>query len=381
MPIVILINFLLAIAATISMSIMPLFITEQIGLSVFAFGLIEGGTEFLSNIFKLVSGNIFDRIKNKKNIFVLASGLASISKILLFFPTASLLLVARIFERLSNGLFAAPRDAFVGQVAKNKGIALAFLSCSKTLGCVAGPFLVSGVALAFGGISDNLYKLIILGFTLTLTSVILSFFIQTNSVAIKISKDSFTLSHVLDVVKKISPLLVITLFFFLGRFNDGLIIIYLKKSGLPEWFYLSAIGFFNATMFLVSPLLGLMIDRKKTVIVLFVTIISLLLFNFVFYFISFTPLILGSIGLVLWGVQRVGAGITFTAIIFKNIDPKFYGTAIGIFSFITGIGNFIASSICGHLAGSYFEFVFLFSGINSLIAFFLSVLFIKKIKW
>ena len=62
---IILINFLLAVSTTIAMSILPLLTTEKIGLSIFVFGLIEGGTEFLSNLFRLVSGSLFDRIKNK----------------------------------------------------------------------------------------------------------------------------------------------------------------------------------------------------------------------------------------------------------------------------------------------------------------------------
>lgn len=380
MFIIILINFVLAVATTISMAIMPLMMTEKLGVSLLVFGIMEGSTEFLSNIFKLVSGRIFDRIKNKKNIFILSTSLACMSKALFFFPNALTLAVSRICERLANGLFATPRDAFVGQISKNKGFALALLSCSKTLGCVSGPFIVSGVAFFFGSFHNQLNNLITLGLVLALISVILSFRIKTKTIIIDNSK-GFSSSHIIDVIKNIGPLLIIATFFFLGRFNDGLITIYLKKSGLPEWLYLSSIGFFNAIMFVVSPFIGLMIDKNKTFIAMLITTISLLLCNISFYFINEMPMFLGSTGLAMWGIQRVGAQITFTAIIFRNINPKFYGTAVGTFSLISGIGNFIASSICGHLAAEYFSYVFIYSGVNSIIALLLAFLLMKKIAW
>ncbi|MEY3196982.1 MAG: hypothetical protein RLZZ59_350 [Pseudomonadota bacterium] len=380
MLIVVLINFFLALATTISMAIMPLLMTEKMGLSILVFGLIEGSTEFLANVFKLVSGSVFDRIKNKKNIFVLSTFLASLSKLMFFFPTATTLLIARIFERLSNGLFSSPRDAFVGQVAKNRGLGLALLSCSKTLGCVAGPFLVSGMAFLFGDFNSQLNNLIILGLSFAGLSVFMSFYIKTKTFVLKASKD-FIFSDVLDVIRHIKPLLIITIFFFLGRFNDGLITIYLKKSGLPEWFYLSSIGFFNAVMFIVSPIIGLMVDGKKSFIAMLITVFAIILCNFSFYSIDAMPMWLGSIGLITWGIQRVGAQIVFTSLIFKNIDQKFYGTAIGVFSLICGIGNFIASSICGHLAENHFSYVFIYSGTSSIIALFLAFILAKKIRW
>jgi MFS family permease len=381
MYIVILINFLLAVATGIIMAITPLLITEKIGLSLFAFGVIEGSTEFLSNIFKLISGNIFDRIKNKKNIFILSTGFSALSKILLFFPNVFLILTAKTFERLSNGLFAAPRDAFVGQNAKNKGLALAFLNCSKTLGCIIGPLIVSLVVFFFGDLNSMIYQLILIGLIFTILAVILSFFIKANNFVLNIIENKLLLSQFLIVSKEIKGILIISLFFFLGRFNDGLIIIYLKKAGLPEWFYLSTIAFFNAFMFVAAPILGIIIDKNKVLLALYITIISLLCFNIVFYFVEIMPLALASIGLGLWGIQRVGAGITFTSLIFRNISAKFYGTAIGLFSLISGISNLISSSFCAYFAETSFDYVFLFSGINAILCLFISLIFIKKIKW
>lgn len=377
---IITINFLLAIATTVAMTIIPLLTTETLGLSLLAFGLIEGSTEFLANLFRLVSGSLFDRIKNKKNIFISATIIALLSKVMLFFHSALAILMAKIFERLSNGLFGAPRDAFVGQNAKNKGIALAMLSCSKTLGCVSGPLLVSGAVYLYGDLNSQLYKLVMFSTVLVVISVILSFLLKTKSFTIKDNTKNFLLSRVVKISKRLSPILMVALCFFLGRFNDGLILLHLKKAGLPEWFYLSTIGFFNMTMFVISPILGMMIDRNKTKIVLFITIAALILFNIFSYLIELNLILMGSFSLATWGIQRVGAQITFTALIFQNISYRFYGTAIGVFSILSGIGTLIAASITGHLASISFKYVFLCSGFFGVICLVLSIFLIKRIK-
>jgi len=378
MVLIVIINFLLAIATTVGMSVLPLITTEQIGISIFVFGLIEGGTEFLSNILRLVSGSLFDRTKNKKNLFILSSGLAFISKFLLLFPSVFTIITSKTSERFSNGLFAAPRDAFVGQNAKNKGLALAMISCSKTLGCVLGPLVVSVTVYLLGDLNSQLYNLVFFTVIITITATILSFFIKTKPLIIKEKSVSFIIADIFAVTKKFLPLLTVAILFFLGRFNDGMIMLYLKKSGLPEWFYLSTIGFFNMTMFIISPILGFMIDKNKTKIVLFITILALLIFNILFYFLNLFPLLLASLGLVAWGVQRVGAQITFSAMIFQTIPDKSYGTAIGIYSLLSGFGNFIASGICGHLTQYSFDYVFLFSGANALICLVVTMLLYKR---
>lgn len=377
---IIIINFLLAVSTTVAMTILPILTTEKLGFSLMMFGMIEAGTEFISNVFRLISGSLFDRIKNKKNIFVSATIMAFISKILLFSHSAIFILSSKIFERLSNGLFGAPRDAFVGQSAKNKGLGLALLSCSKTLGCISGPLLVAGSVYVWNDLNSQLYSLILFSSVLVVFAIILSFMLETKSLVIKENITSFIFSRVVKICSRLSPVLLIAGCFFLGRFNDGLILLHLKNAGLPEWFYLSTIGIFNTMMFIISPILGIMIDQKKTKIVLLITIFSFLAFNLLSSIIHMNLMMIGTLSLAAWGIQRVGAQIAFTAMIFQNISPKFYGTAIGIYSILIGIGNFIASTLTGYLAATSFNYVFLYSGVFGLFTLGLALFLFPKIK-
>lgn len=395
MILIYLINFLLAVALTIGMTITPLLATEFIGISLLSFGFIEGMTEFFANILRLVSGNLFDRIKNRKMLFVLPNFIAFISKTVLFFPSLLTLLLSKILERISNGLFASPRDAFVGEHAKNKGISMAILSCSKTFGCVIGPLIVSISLSKFmtGSLSDNIYIFIAIACSISATGLIGAFFLDTSRTKFKPKEESLSIQDMAKAGKVLMPILVLSFLFFLGRFNDGMILLYLKKQGFPEWLYLSTISIFNFSMFVLSPFMGYFIDRGRDKIVLFITIGSLLIFNILFYNIQaasdikvgskildieLIPFLFCITGLIAWGIQRAGAQITFTTMIFKKAPVELYGTSVGLFAIISGVGTFIASIICGHLASQSFDYIFLMSGVISGIAMITALWMIRK---
>lgn len=380
MILVYLINFLLATTTTISMTLIPLLATDSIGMSMLLFGIIEGTTEFMSMVFRFVSGNLFDHIKNRKMLFVTPVFISLLSKTVLFFPSFTTIFSSKMLERISNGLFASPRDAFIGEHAKNKGIALAILSCSKTLGCVLGPLSVTLYVYYFGSFDkrpDNIYILIGIASIISLSTLTLSFFIDGARVNFTLKKQQFNLQEIKIVYDKLWPIFILSFLFFLGRFNDGVIMLYLKNQGFSEKIYLNTIAIFNMCMFLASPLMGYIIDKGMDKIMLFVTIIALLLFNILFYNVNVAPLLFGFAGLLAWGIQRAGAQITFTAMIFKNTPIELYGTSIGLFGVISGLGTLLSSMICGHLASFSFQYIFLISGVSSCITIISAIIAIK----
>ncbi len=356
-----LINIFLAVSTAIGMTLTPLIATDTLGISMFVLGMIEGGTEFLANALRVFSGNFFDRLNNKRIIFITPVSIALLSKICVLFLSAPSLLMAKALERIANGMFAAPRDAYIGVQAKNKGLALGILSCSKTLGCIIGTGLISLYAIYRSPVIDHLTEIIIIAIGISLCALFVSFFVK-GPLNVE-AKDGFSYREAREIITIIAPLLGMAALFFLGRFNDGVILLYLKSKNFPEWYYTSTIGIFNAAMFICSPVIGLLMDNKRTKLVLLITVIALLLFNIIYYFLPARNLILASMGLILWGIQRAGAQLVFTNMIFDIIPKGRYGTAIGIYSLVSGISVWISSSICGHLITiGGFEYSFIFSG-------------------
>lgn len=141
--------------------------------------------------------------------------------------------------------------------------------------------------------------------------------------------------------------------------------LYLKKCGFPEWFYLSTIAFFNLVMLFTSLFMGYYLDKGKDYQILLIAIAGLVCFNLFFLNISYLPWLFALLGLTVWGIQRIGAQITFTSIIFKKVPINYHGTAIGIFSFFSGLSTFISSLVCGYLAETSFVYIFILSLIFS----------------
>ena len=354
-----LMNFLLAISTTVGMTIIPFLVTDSLGLSLAILGILEGTTEFMSNVLRLANGVLFDKVKNKRNIFIFSTGLAFFAKAFLLVPASWSILVSKTIERVANGAFAAPRDAFVAEKTKNKkGMALGLLTVSKTAGCVLGPLLVSASTLFLGTLKDNLNILVIFCCLLVFPVFLMSFTLRGKG----IETSEFSMREFKSVLRKILPILFLALLFFMGRFNDGLLMMYLKHKGFPEWFYLSTIAIFNFIMLISSPFMGHHLDRGHVKKVLYITIGALCAFNICFFHIDSVNWVLAILGIISWGVQRTGAQIVFSSLVFQGVAKANYGTAIGLFYIVSGFGTMIASFICGYMAQDTFSSVFVFSG-------------------
>jgi hypothetical protein len=346
------------------MTFIPFLITDSLGLSLIMLGLLEGSTEFLSNVFRLSNGILFDKIKNKRIIFVTSTALAFLSKFMLLIASPWAVISAKTLERVANGTFASPRDAYVASNAKNKGMALGFLNVTKALGCILGPLIVSASTLYMGPLKDNLHFFIILCCCLTFPAFLFSF---TLNVA-EVKETPFSLPEFGSVLKRISPILLLTFLFFMGRFNDGLLMMYLKQKGFPEWFYLSAIAIFNSIMLITSPIVGRYIDTGNLKKAIYFTAFTLCVFNLCYMDLVPFTFGLAILGLICWGTQRACAQIVFSALVFRSVEKQHYGTAIGIFYIVSGLATMFASFICGYMANHHFQNVFIFSGIFALLS-------------
>lgn len=363
------INFLLAVSTTIGMTIIPLLAVEQLGLSLLVVGIIEGGTELISNILRLVTGRRFDNSKNRSGLFIFPTALAFIAKVLLCFPNAITICFSKITERISNGAFATPRDAFVAERATNKGIAIGLLSATKSAGCmIAGPLIVVICFLLRTDTLGCMSAIILLACSLSLLSIFISFLIPTDNPKQNREVQKSYSKMSMSSIKPLVPILILSFLFFLGRFNDGLIMLYLKQAGFPHWLYISTISVFNSIMLISSPLVGYYIDQKKTGYVMASVIACLVIFNLLFFNIKSMPWPFALMGLMMWGIQRAGSQITFTALIFKNAPVSQYGSAIGLYSVVSGVGMFISALMCGYLAQMSFRYIFVFSGVFSTLA-------------
>lgn len=366
------INFLLAVSSTIGMTVIPLIVIDSLGLSLLVLGLIEGVSEFLSSTIRFYSGFFFDRKENKLELLLYPIYLALISKLVLLHPNSIMVVATKFIERLSNGAFGPIRDALVLKLSTKEGKDLSLLNISKSAGCLFGPLIVT-IAISYKFKIDGL---IILCVILCTVAIVIAYLLKKTPLSLNnLEAENITLR--LSDIKKLKiiyPIILLSFIFFLSRFSDGLIIIFLREIDAPQWVYLSTIGIFNGFMLFISPIIGTNLDSGKFKWCLVFTFISMILFNLTCLQITEANLLLIFIALFFWGSQRVSSQMTFLYAIKQNIKQEYLGRAVGAYSLLTGISILLASFICGYLAKITFTYIFVYSLITSLIGLILTVI-------
>lgn len=122
--------------------LLPAFLALSLSASPFAIGLIEGFSESVASLLKLVSGYLSDRFGSRKLPVFLGYSLAAITRPFLAFVTSwPQVLVVRMTDRVGKGIRGAPRDALIADtVAKEqRGFAFGFNRAADHAGAVLGP--------------------------------------------------------------------------------------------------------------------------------------------------------------------------------------------------------------------------------------------------
>jgi MFS family permease len=135
-------------------SLLPIFLVSGLGASVFTIGLIEGAAEATALAVKMFSGVLSDYWGKRKSLAVLGYGLAAITKPLFAIaPVASVVLAARIIDRIGKGIRGAPRDALVADITppEVRGAAFGLRQALDTAGAFIGPLLAIGLMFWYSG--------------------------------------------------------------------------------------------------------------------------------------------------------------------------------------------------------------------------------------
>jgi predicted MFS family arabinose efflux permease len=358
---------------------MPIVCIDILLLSYLQHGLLEGFTEFLGNISRILIGNIYDRTKKKNRLFLVSSILNILLLICVKMLSSPFIILSKVFERVSNGTFAVQRDAYIVSKSKKQSMPLALSVSVKAVGISAGTAIVSYVSnnqvLNIASISNIVNLLMVFS---GIALILILFLVKQENVINK-KTETFKIIDIGNVITKCYPILLLAFLYFLSRFNDGVIVNFLRIMEYPAWYYTSTIGIFNLTMIFASLIIGKLAEKYINFCIL-LTGISMLFFNVIFFNLDKNNLIIASIGLLFWGLQRCSAQIVFESLLVKFVEKKWYGTAIGTYYVVIGIAGLIASSVTGHLVTQNYLQAFLYSGGVSVYFLLASLFFIRSAK-
>ncbi len=352
-------NLLVTISTSMMFSISPIYLTSVLGLTTFSLGMLEGGAEFLSQLSKLLSGLSGDFFKRKKPTLLVGFILATVSKPLFILAGGpGLIIFSKLMERVSNGIIATPRDAYIADMSTKaeRGTYFGLMMTFKTMGCVIGSWFISFIL--WMQLTEDYRVLLWLGF-IPCFMALYSIYKWVNEpkepkaktpeeIAKAVAKAERNRIHLRDFTQlsfKYWSLVVVSTLFMCARFTDGFIILRLEEIGLPLWFSTSAIGTFNLISAFCCLPIGWLSDRFNRCTILYFSFITLALSNLCLMLADGWAI--GMLGVIFWGAQRGTSQVLFTAIISDEAPKKIRGTAIGIYY----IGTALAALIAGALAG------------------------------
>jgi MFS family permease len=331
-------------------SLLPVFVISVLGASTAALGVLEGAAEAAVRVTGLFSGALSDRIHRRKVLALAGYGIAALSKPL--FPLAnsySVVLGARLLDRIGKGVRHAPRDALMADMVPDhlRGAGYGLRQSLDTIGALSGPLAATLLMLVRPG-----------GFRLVFWVAVIPAFISVLTLALFVHEPAPGDEHLHSRVKirwkelasfpqAFWSVIAIGAIFTLARFSEAFLVLRARNLGLG----LSYVPLVMVVMNLVyaasaypAGRLSDLMDRR-----------TLLAWGAAVLLIS--DVILGAAGglgslmagIALWGLHMGLSEGLLAALVADSIPAERRATAFGMFSAITGIVLFLASVIAGEL--------------------------------
>jgi len=346
-------SFFMDISSEMIINILPLFLSNVLGIRTSIIGLIEGVAEATASLLKVFSGWLSDKVHARKWMAVVGYGISALAKPLFYFTnTWGGVAGVRWADRVGKGIRTAPRDALVADsISKEqRGLAFGFHRAADTGGAVLGLLIAllvvwltqkNGLLLNRGTFQTLVLISIIPGI---LAVVALAF--GTRDVAVTGTHERPRISF-RDLGKPFLVFMIIVGVFDLGNSSDAFLVLRAQERGLSVVGVLGMLVTFNAVYTLVSAPAGDLSDRigRRRVIV----------GGWLVYALIYLGFAIAGKGWHIWGLYALygiyyGLAYGTTKAMVADIVPEaLRGTAYGTYNAILGLLDFPASVIAGIL--------------------------------
>ena len=363
-----------SVSVAITMSVAPMFLRE-LGVSMVVIGLLDGMSEGIAQVSRLVAGVIVDYIGRKKVALLIGVFVSVISKPFLVLANAGWMVAfSKFLERISNGVIAIPRDSYVIEAVTpgTKGSALGLMMTLKTFGISLGSIFAA--VMLYYKFTHEAALWVGLGFVLLGFLLIKQYVPEQKRRERKERKASLTfigkLKKIWLKMKNLDirywSIVLVACVFYSARVPEAFMMFRYKEVGGSEYMLASLIGIFNFISFLTCYPLGYLSDKFGRTALLVISFLSLLVAHLCFVIASSTSVMM--IGVCLWGVQRGTSQVLFTSIIADAVPSGVLGTALGVFYIIMSVINTATGYIAGKLASDSLGSVFYYCSIVAVVA-------------
>jgi len=357
------VSFLTDVSSDMIFTVMPLFLSNVLKVSMPIIGLIEGIAEGTASLLKLVSGWLSDRLGQRKSLAVFGYTLSTLAKPFLYIASSwGVVLAVRWTDRVGKGIRSAPRDAMVADctAANERGRSFGFHRGMDTLGAMVGLALAALIVYLVqeGGLEltrGAFRTLVLVGIGPAVLSVlILLFFVKERKKTVS-PQACDTASVQLECkgpVKVMSDgrfkiFLVIIVLFTLGNSSDAFLILRAQNLGFSVSQTLLLFVAFNLVYALVALPAGMISDRlgRRRVIIVGWSIYVLAYLGFALASDAWHVWLLFALYGLYYGVAE---GVC-RAFVCDLVPAEKRGTAYGWYHTTVGLSLLPASVIAGWL--------------------------------
>jgi MFS family permease len=372
-------SFFMDVSSEMVINILPLFLSNVLGVKTNIIGLIEGIAEATASLLKVFSGWLSDKLRARKWLAVAGYGLSTVAKPFFYFANSwGMVAGVRWADRVGKGVRTAPRDALVADSIedRHRGLAFGFHRAADTGGALLGLLIALLLVWLTQSSSQDLgrstFQTVVLISLIPAVLAVLSLAIGAQDVAIKEKRQPPRITFK-GLGKPFLVFMIIVGIFDLGNSSDAFLVLRAQERGLNVLSVLGMLATFNLVYTLVSTPAGSLSDRvgRRRVIVGGWLVYALIYLGFALAGTGWHVWVLYA----LYGVYYGLAYGTTKAMVADIVAPELWGTAYGTYNAVLGILDFPASLMAGLLwdgIGSWKGFgpsaPFFFGGALALIA-------------
>jgi MFS family permease len=348
-----LVSFLNDLSSEVTIRILPLFLSNVLGVKISIIGLIEGVAESTSTLLRIFSGWLSDRLNKRKPLVVLGYGLSSFVKPLLYFAYSWLYVFGiRFADRLGKGIRTAARDALIADScgASVWGRAFSFQRAMDTAGSVLGLLMAAGLIYykqkGMFVLTQPAYQLLVILAVIPAILCFITLLAWVKETPRPIPIDPPDRNHdLVGLGKPFKKYLFIIFAFTLGNSSDAFLILRAQHMGMDISQIFLFMAFINIVASLSALPAGILSDRigRQWLINLGWLIYALVYLGFAaagaLWYLWFLFPIYGLYYGLTKGVER--------ALVADLVPVERRGTAFGLFNAAIGIGALPASLLAG----------------------------------
>lgn len=347
-------SFLTDISTEMIVYLIPLFLSNILGVRTAVIGLIDGIAETTASLLKIYSGALSDKLGNRKWLAVLGYGLSTIAKPFLYFANSwGWVLGVRFGERAGKGIRTAPRDALVAASTGSELRGLAF--GLHRAGDSAGAFIGIGIAALIIWLTqtDALLLSVETFRTAVLASIIPAVLgvvvlaVGAHEVTVAGQKSEKLRLSLKRMDPRFKYFLLAVVLFTLGNSSDSFIILRAQERGLSVLQTMFMLMTFTAIYTALSGPLGALSDKvgRRRLIAAGWLAYALVYLGFAFSKAGWQIWMLFG----LYGVYYAATEGTAKALVADLVPDAQRGTAYGLFNAAIGLTALPASVIAGLL--------------------------------